>query len=311
MALNSKEDLALQALNKLTKQQSRRSDRVAKEIGLLLIGWDAQGIEFMEQTKTVVLSRHGAGIVSTHKLAAEQELTIVHEKNNKETEIRVVGQIGCEGDCYTYGVAFLDPAVDFWGVEFPSASEVELLARRKLLQCSVCGLREFADLGALESDIHAIHGGILRSCDRCTASTLWKESARDVSGEFAATETSSVSPGAAPPPDPSPAGFKNRRQHVRVKVNFTACVRNPGFDDDLVLCENVSRGGLCFKSSRRYYETADIEVAAPHSPGSLRIPVPAQIVHVQEIPSEKMFRYGVQYLPSTKEPRSETAPATY
>jgi hypothetical protein len=79
-------------------------------------------------------------------------------------------------------------------------------------------------------------------------------------------------------------------------VNFTACVRNPGSEDKLVLCENVSRGGLCFMSSEPYYETARIEVAAPYSPGSACILMPAQIVRVQELPEAKMYRYGVQYL---------------
>ena len=304
--MDFQEVFALQLVNKLTTQESQRSDRIPKEIGILLIGWDAQGVEFMEQTKTVVLSRHGAGIVSMHKLAAEQELIVVHQESNKETEIRVVGQIGCEGDFYTYGVAFLDPAVDFWGIEFPSASQVEILARRKLLQCSVCGLREVAALGTLESDIYAIYDGILRSCERCSGSTLWKESAGEVPDESAAPEALTVSLEAAPPPEPSPspARFKNRREHVRIKVSFTASVRNHSLDDDIVLCENVSRGGLCFKSSRRYYETVGIEVAAPFSPGLPRIPVPAQIVYVQELPLEKMFRYGVQYVRLAKEPRS-------
>jgi hypothetical protein len=298
------EGLTLQAVQKLGTGSLRRRDRIPKEIGILLIGWDAQGVEFIEQTKTLVLSRHGAGIVSTHKLAPEQELLIVQQESNKETEIRIVGQIGCDGDSYTYGVAFLDPAVDFWGAEFPSASQVEISARRKILQCSVCGLREAADLGALESDIYAIHDGILRSCERCSGSTLWKESAGDVPGESAVPEALPVPLEAAPLPERSspPAPFKNRRQHVRIKVNFTAAVRNPGFDDDIVFCENISRGGLCFKSGRRYYETAGIEVAVPYSPGSPRIPVPAQIVYVQELPLEKMFRYGVRYLHLTKAP---------
>jgi hypothetical protein len=306
MAVNFQEVFALQAVNKISTQEFRRSDRIPKEIGLLLIGWDARGVQFMEQTKTVVLSRHGAGIVSTHKLAAEQELTVVHQESNKETEIRVVGQIGCEGDSYTYGVAFLDPAVDFWGVEFPSASPVEIQARRKLLRCSVCGRREVAWLGAFESDLYAIHVGILRSCKRCSGSTLWKESAGDTPGELAAPEAVPVSPEPTSPPEPPPppAEFKNRRRHVRIKVSFTASVRNAGFDDDIVFCENVSRGGLCFRSSRRYYETAGIEVAAPYSPGSPRIPVPAQIVYVQELPLEKMFRCGVRYLHVTKEART-------
>ena len=304
LAVIFQEVFVLQPVDRPTTQESRRSDRIPKEIDILLIGWDAQGVEFMEQTKTVILCRHGAGIVSTHKLAAEQELIVVQQENNKETEIRVVGQIGCEGNFYTYGVAFLNPSVDFWGIEFPSVSEVEISARRKLLQCSVCGLREFADLGALESDIHAIHGGILRFCERCNGSTLWKEFVENGPGEFAEPEPPSVSLEVTPPAESPSAGFKNRRQHLRTKVNFSACVRNPGFDDDIVLCENISRGGLCFKSSRRYYESASIEVSAPYSPGSPRIPVPAQIAYVQELPSEKMFRYGVQYMPLTKEARA-------
>jgi hypothetical protein len=291
LAVKFQEVSALQPVNKLTTQELRRSDRIPEEIAILLIGGDAQGVEFVEQTKTVVLSRHGAGIVSTHKLAAEQELIIVHQENNKETEIRVVGQIGCEGDSYTYGVAFLDPAVDFWGVEFPSASQVETLARRKVLQCSICGRREVADLGALESDIYAIHDGILRSCKRCSGSTFWKESSGDVPDEPAVPESAPVSPELAP----STAPCENRRKHVRIKVSFTASVRSYSFDDEIVLCENVSRGGLCFRSNRRYYETARIEVAAPFSPGSPCILVPAQIVYVQELPEGNAYRYGVQY----------------
>ena len=139
--MNFQEVFDLQPVNKLRTQESRRSDRIPKEIGILLIGWDAQGVEFMEQTNTVDLSRHGAGIVSTHKLAAEQELIIVHQENNKKTEIRVVGQIGCEGDSYTYGVAFLDPTVDFWGIAFPSASQVEILARRAVSSSSTISTR--------------------------------------------------------------------------------------------------------------------------------------------------------------------------
>jgi len=287
----------LQPVNKLTTQELRRGDRIPKEIGILLVGWDAQGVEFMEQTKTVVLSRHGAGIVSTHKLAAEQELVIVHQESNRETEIRVVGQIGCEGDSYTYGVAFLDPVVDFWGVEVPSASQVEILGRRMVLQCSICGRRELADLGTLKSDIYAIHDGILRSCKRCNGSTLWKQSSEDIPDESKAPESALVSPELAP----STVAYEDRRKHVRIKVSFTASIRSYGLDDEIVICENVSRGGLCFRSKRRYYETARIEVAAPFSPGSPCILVPGQIVYVQELPGGNAFRYGVQYFTLRKD----------
>lgn len=295
----------MRSVQKLGAEALRRSDRIPKEVAILLIGCDAQGKEFMEQTKTIVLSRHGAGIVSKHKLAVEQEMIIVQIKCNKEAEIRVVGQIGSEDGSHTYGVAFLDPDIDFWDVEFPSTTDAETSARRMVLQCSICGRREVIDPGALESDIYAIHDGILRYCKRCNSSTFWKQISEEVSVESAVTEALPVSAEAPPPePSPSPAPFKNRRRHVRTRVSFTGSVRNHCFDDDIVLCENISCGGLCFKSSKRYYETAGIEVAAPYSPGSACIRVPAQIVYVQELPDEKMFRYGVQYLHLTKDPRS-------
>ena len=53
----------------------RRIGRLSQEIPILLIGSDAESTVFSEETKTVMLSQHRAGMVSYHKLVAEQELT--------------------------------------------------------------------------------------------------------------------------------------------------------------------------------------------------------------------------------------------
>jgi hypothetical protein len=132
-----------------------------------------EGKMFSEETKTVLLSRHGAGIVSQYALYAEQELVLRRLDTNKEAEIRVVGQLGADGKLYTYGVAFLNP--------------------------------------------------------------------------------------------------------------------------DIVTCEDISRGGLHFKSRKEYIAEAEIEVAAPYSPGTQSIFVRAQIVHVVEVKQERRFRCGVCY----------------
>jgi len=294
----------LQPVAKLGVEELRRSSRIPKEVAILLVGWDAQGKEFVEETKTVLLSRHGAGIVSKYKLAVEQELILVYpERNNKEAEIRVVGQIGSQDDLYTYGVAFLDPHIDFWGVEFPLAKEGEISERGMVLQCRTCGRREFIDPGALESDIYAIHEGIFRDCKGCNHPTFWQRTSGEPSNVFSLPEAGPASPEPVPQLEPSssPGPYEKKREHPRIRVNFTACVRNPGADDNIVFCENVSRGGLCFKSSQRYYEAARIEVAAPYTPGSPCILVPAKIVYVQELPEEQMFRCGVQYLHLAKD----------
>lgn len=294
----------MQALEKLAAQGLRRSGRIPKEIAILLTGCDAEGKQFIERTKTVVLSRYGAGIVSTRKLVIEQELILVHMESNKEAEIRIVGQIGSADGCYTYGVAFLNPDVNFWGLEFPSMTGSEASARSMALQCTICGLREVIYPGALELDVYAIHGGILRDCNRCNTTTLWTQISEGAAGSAALPVSTRVSSEQTVASEARLAvvPFKNKRKHHRIKVNFTACVRNPGSGDHLVLCENVSRGGLCFKGNQRYYESARIEVAAPYSPGSPCILVPAQIVHVKELPEEGMFRCGVQYLDLPRDP---------
>ena len=119
----------------------RRSSRIPKEIPILLVGSDMEGKMFSEQARTVLLSRHGAGIVSEYKLSPEQELILRSLETNKEAEVRVVGQLGSEGEKYTYGVAFLNQNIDFWGIEFPPVSYSEKIANSVTLQCASCKAR--------------------------------------------------------------------------------------------------------------------------------------------------------------------------
>lgn len=297
----------------------RRSGRVPKEITILLVGSDIEGKVFSEQTKTVLLSRHGAGIVSRYKLSAEQELVLRRLDTNIETEVRVVGQIGEEADAYTYGVAFLDSTQNFWDIEFPVPSEAERQMQVVSLECGSCQAREKVEQTDLESDVYLINEGIVRYCKQCGSSTLWRRASEDVEEASVMVEMSErremgwieepeEAPGqvavvAAPalPAEPARAArTENRRKHVRTKVNFKACVRSHVHGDDLVTCEDVSRGGLCFKSRKEYPEKFKVEVAAPFEPGMPNFFSPAEIVYVQELKDEKKFRCGVAYLKGAK-----------
>ena len=330
---------------------TRRSARIPKQIAIALIGSDIEGRVFSEQTKTVVLSRHGAGIISAYKLSAEQELVIRSEESNKEIEARVVGQIGSDGDTYIYGVAFLDAQINFWGLDFPDLSDTEKQATQTLLECASCHAREMADHSDLASDVMAVNESIVRYCQKCGSSTMWKRAApgsapaedgpdaliaqpspagvgslptaqrstfagpawmQEETAKPAATlepvtartSAADVVTADAPAPASSAAGVaakpENRRKHARTRVNFKACVRRLGFPDDIVPCEEMSRGGLRFSSSKKYFEKMLIDVAVPYFPGDQSIFVPAQIMHVQELPEKRMYRCGVMYLRSRR-----------
>ena len=374
---------------------TRRSGRISKQVAINLFGSDMEGRVFSERTKTVVLSRYGAGIVSSYKLSAEQELVIRSEASHKEIEARVVGQIGSEGDTYIYGIAFLDRATNFWDIDFPDLSDTEKLASKTLLECCSCQSREMADHSDLASDVMAVNDSIMRYCQKCGSSTLWKQAATDstpsggpeeqprpsspiLAESFASptrspilamkelevkegdvtergvserqvkertssfagaawmeaetsTEAATLEPvisgvyssshddgiltagnAAEPAESESPSAAtsspglavkekdrENRRKHARTRVNFKACVRRPGLADDVVACEDMSRGGLRFKSNRKYFEKMLIEVAVPYSPGDQAIYVPAQIAYVQELPEQNTYRCGVMYLRSS------------
>lgn len=390
----------------LPQQVVRRSGRIPKEIPIILIGSDLAGKIFSEQTKTVLLSLHGAGLLSRHKLSPEQEMVLRWPERNKEAEIRLVGQIGENSGVYTYGVAFFDHVENFWEMEFPPPTLKEQELGVLTLVCNVCQTFERVDDHSIEADVVATNDGVLRYCKRCGNSTIWKvgqpgvlpavpsnasppsalRSQRsvpvpmappqrvssppaseltpvspassqgashprsDASAYSAATSSdfvaglpapatrtsvtspfraaqplkteldSSQSPGASvltlPPvaekakgtqPSPvekpslkfGPQGV-NRRKYPRIKVNYIALVRHAERGEEFVQCEDVSRGGLRFKSTSRYMEQTLIEVAAPYSSGQAAIFVAARIVFVQELPEQNLFRYGVQYLSSDK-----------
>jgi hypothetical protein len=282
----------------------RRSGRIPKEIAILLLGSDTEGKGFAEESKTLVLSRHGATLLSRNKLVPEQEIFLRYLGTNKEVEVRLVGQIGERTDGYIYGVAFLDPNVNFWGVEFPPATQRERNTGRVLLECSGCHIREPADLDTLEQDVYAVNEGILRYCKHCLLQTIWKQ----VRGEpdSKPPDSNPIAPPPVPEPQPEvppppPVPPKNRRREVRARVNLKACIRFSG-SEEVVVCEDMSRGGLSFKSRKHYPEKTTIEVAAPYSPDSESIFALAEIMHVQELPKEKRFRCGAAYVRSPKNP---------
>jgi hypothetical protein len=306
----------------------RRSGRIAKEIPIVLIGTDETGRVFSEQSTTVALSRHGAGIVSRHKFAPEEMLTLRFGDPVKEADVRLVGQMGETDSGFIYGVEFLDPRIDYWGISFPPAEEFAGAASM-WLECTLCQSQEKVEPSEVETDVFVTTGSVFRFCERCGQTTPWRKPAPGTEGKqpaaqkakpspkptgiFSASEESSVREAPAPEkftavlevvpaanttepqPETAPKRRENRRKHVRTRVSFMACVRFRGIEEETVACENISKGGLCFLSRKRYPENAWIEVAAPYEPGTPNIFVPAEIRHAEKTQDGEFFRYGVAY----------------
>ena len=415
------------------------------ELDVLLLGTDTTGKVIMEQTKTVVLSRHGAGIVSRYRFSPDDVLTLSLPGAAKEAEIRLLGQIGGEPGRYIYGVTFVDPDPHFWPMDFPEPEPFEPGSPPILFECSRCQARESIQQHEIEEDVYSVNGSLLRPCGACGTATHWKKaesnslpdpssvlpkptqtssafkpdspdrrafspsgaassdgspvrtsltgaqvlppasfsksdlrlgavspaqsfepglldapatasSARSSSysgvstiPEFASmteiqanTQTSEAQGSASvastptisaaiavavlPPLEPTAAAQAsriapsagtlfssiphgpstreldaqgrpvNKRRHVRIRVSFAACVRHPVHPDEVVECENVSKGGACFHSLRQYALDSTIEIAAPFSPGETALFVPGKIKRVEALSGGQVFRYGVEYI---------------
>jgi hypothetical protein len=101
---------------------------------------------------------------------------------------------------------------------------------------------------------------------------------------------------------------EDRRQRVRAKVNYFACVRSEAFGKDVVSCIDMSRGGLGFRTKNAYLISTEVTIAVPFSQDSPNAPaiyVPARVVNISEIPELQMYRCGVAFLPVAG-PRANT-----
>jgi hypothetical protein len=274
------------------EQRARRSGRMVLSVPILLIGSNSEGKVFTEKTQTVVVSRHGAGILSRNKLMAEQLLVLREEATNREAEIRVVGEIGQQGEMNAYGVAFVDATLHFWQTTFPAGTASVERPATLLLECGGCGDVTELTNGDYEYDICAIHGGLAQYCGECGLLTVWRRTEKAartkrseaaearkveleaavgtetthrqsaVSGEskttFAAAEAKSNAAETA-----TATVTEERRSRVRAKVNFFACVRTNEFGDEVVRCIDMSKGGVSFRGAQVYTVSMPVEIAVP------------------------------------------------
>ena len=266
----------------------RQSDRISFRMPLEASWLTSDGVTVKHTAQTLLVSRNGGVLRLEEKLPAGQDITLIRSEgdHSKTARARVVAEIDHEPDGFLYAIHLLEPRSDFWDIDFPAPQKGEEALARLLMECSFCQRREVVYLNELELKSFEVRKCIARLCRNCDTPSVWVEAQPEIktpdlpSGRLQANEER-VLP---------------RRNRTRVKARVLACIRRRGFQEEVAVCEDLSKGGISFRSRNEYPEGTRLEVAVPFTPGSGAIFVPIRIVFSQAIPAAGLFRHGAAYL---------------
>jgi hypothetical protein len=266
----------------------RQSDRVSLRMQVLA-SWTPQGGATTKQpAETLLVSRNGGVIRLQEKLFPGQELTLerkIEGDRSKTAQARIVAEIDHEPEGFIYAIAIVEPRLDFWDIEFPAPHKAEEALARLLMECNFCQRREVVYLNEMELKSFEIRKCVARLCKHCDAPSIWIEAQSESLNEGFLPSRSAIEERVVP-----------RRNRTRVKARVLACIRRRGFQEEVAVCEDLSKGGIAFRSRNQYPEGTRLEVAVPYTPGAGAIFVPIRIVFSQLISSAGLYRHGAAYL---------------
>jgi PilZ domain len=266
----------------------RQSDRVSFRMPLEASWMEATGMVRSLIAQSLLVSRNGGVVRIAEKFSPGQEISLKRPLEGdgiKTVRARIVAEIDHESEGFLYAIHILEPRADFWDIEFPTLHKAEEALARLLMECGFCQRREVVYLNELELKSFESRKCVARICKICDAPSIWAEAQSEL--------TPVESPAARPLEDER---VLPRRNRTRVKARVLACIRRRGFQEEVAVCEDLSKGGIAFRSRNQYPEGTRIEVAVPFTPGAGAIFVPIRIVFSQRIPSAGLFRHGAAYL---------------
>jgi hypothetical protein len=273
----------------MTTDGYRQSDRVSFRMPVEA-SWFANGGEAIKQAaQTILVSRNGGVLRLSECLNIGQELTLRRQSDNEEwksTRARIVAEIDRDAGGVIYAIHLLEPRMDFWDIEFPAPHKSEEALARLLMECGFCQRREVVYLNEADLKSFEIRKCVARHCKHCDSPAIWIEAVSEEKGTD------------APPTSPSleEESVAPRRTRKRVKARVLACIRRRGFQEEVAVCEDLSKGGISFRSRNEYPKGTRVEVAVPFTPGSGAIFVPIRIVFSAPIASARLFRHGAAYI---------------
>lgn len=258
----------------------RRSDRILAPIGIRIIGNDASGVSFAEETVTVSFNQQGARISLTHSLLPDDVILIMNLANKLEEEFRVVGGFQqVFGSRREWGVEAMNPSSQIWGVSF--APPAEGVQPKVLIECAACKKAAQSPLSSIEYEVLLATGLISRHCDRCGETTRWKPSEQLLTAEMIAA--------GAPK---RPVGGEQRRTR-RLRLAMKVRIRNAWGVADVAQTRDVSKAGLCFLSTQRFQVGDEVFITLPFAESQAPVETKGKVVWSSQGTSGRF--YGVSY----------------
>jgi hypothetical protein len=277
----------LQEQQTMRPEGLRQSDRINFRMPIEASWFAADGVVVKQSARTLLVSRNGGVLCLPEKVLPGQELTLRRQNGDdwKTARARVLAEFDREPEGFLYAFVILEPRQDFWGIDFPALHTAEDALARLLMECSFCQRREVVYLNELQLKSFEVRKCVARLCTHCDAPSIWIEAQSEKPQE-----------GVAPKPQPVEERVNPHRKKNRVKARVLACIRRRGFQEEVAVCEDLSKGGLSFRSRNQYPEGTRAEVAVPFTPGAGAIFVPIRIVFSQALPAVGLYRHGAAYV---------------
>ena len=239
-----------------------------------------------------LVSRNVGVLRLTAKIPSRQEITLrrrLFDDALKSTRGQVTAEIDNDSGGFLYAFHVLDPDSDFWHAEPPAPENTDHALGRLLMECSVCHRREIVPLKAVDLRSFEQRRCIARVCSLCSGPSIWIQ----VQPEMQLKQMDELDTNRE-------KQFLPARTSVRMKSRLLVCIRFRGSEEEAV-CEDLSEGGVSFRSRSQYAQDSSIELSVPFTPGTRAIFVRGRIVFSAPVRGAGLFRHGVSYLKSSSE----------
>lgn len=263
------------------KVSRRRSCRLLVPYPIRVVGRDAGGSPFAEETVTVSVNKHGACVILTHSVLAGERVRVKNLQNGMEGEFRIVAHVqDVFGNRREWGVEALDAESRIWGVDFNVP--IEATQPHALIQCTLCDQQLLSSISIADFKVLLHTGMVSRHCECCCETTRWKPA------------NQLRTPANAPRNVEVGSFVEDRRRERRLRLSMHLWVENGNSESETVETLDVSSRGARFVTKKMYQAGEVIYVSLPSEDSRPPVKIRARVVW--SVKGSRDCIYGVMYV---------------